>query len=79
MQGIFKENVRDPIFSDSRDPMIIFSDSGDPIVNSRDPNRVPKTPYKKPCAMYVSLRRYDHFVKVIKNGRGKLKNGLVRK
>jgi len=26
-----------PIFSDFRDPMIIFSDS-------RDPNRVPKTP-----------------------------------
>jgi len=35
---------RDPIFSDSRDPMIIFSDSRDPIFNSRDPNRVPKTP-----------------------------------
>jgi len=30
--------------SDSRDPMIIFSDSRDPIFNSRDPNRVPKTP-----------------------------------
>ena len=56
----FKENVRypvwtcnmgpdfsdsrDPIFSDSRDPMIIYSDSRDPIFNSRDPNRVPKTP-----------------------------------
>jgi len=24
--------------------MIIFSDSKDPIWNSRDPNRVPKTP-----------------------------------
>jgi len=24
--------------------MIIFSDSRDPIWNSRDPNRVPKTP-----------------------------------
>jgi len=39
---------RDPIFSDSRDPMIIFSDSRDPILNSRDllsnPDRVPKTP-----------------------------------
>ena len=34
----------DPIFSDSRDPMIIFSDSRDPIFNSRDPIRVPKTP-----------------------------------
>jgi len=44
----FKENVRypvgarlsdfrDPIFSDSRNPMIIFADS-------RDPNWVPKTP-----------------------------------
>jgi len=32
---------RDQIFSDFRDPMIIFSDS-------RDPNRVPKTPLK-PC------------------------------
>jgi len=38
-----KENVRylvwtcrDPIFSDSRDPVIIFADS-------RDPNRFPKT------------------------------------
>ena len=47
----FKENVRypvwtcrDPIFSDSREPSIIFSDSSDPIFNSRDPNRVPKTP-----------------------------------
>jgi len=28
---------RDSIFSDSRNPMIIFADS-------RDPNRVPKTP-----------------------------------
>jgi len=37
---------RDPIFSESRDPMIILSDSRDPIFNSRDPNRVPKTPYK---------------------------------
>jgi len=47
----FRENdrhpvwtCRDPIFSDSRDPMIIFSDSRDLIFNSRDPNRVPKTP-----------------------------------
>ena len=46
-QFFLKENVRypvwtcrDPIFSDSRDPMIIFSDSKDPILNSR----VPKTP-----------------------------------
>jgi len=35
---------RDPIFSDSRGPMIIFTESRDPIFNSRDPNRVPKTP-----------------------------------
>jgi len=42
--GLFKENVRYPvwicrvpIFFDFRDPMIIFSDS-------RDPNRVPKSP-----------------------------------
>jgi len=48
-QGFFlKENVRypvwtcrDPMFSDSVDPMIILSDSRDPIFNSRDPNRVP--------------------------------------
>jgi len=50
-QFFLKENVRDPvwtcrdpIYSDSRNPMIIFSDSRDPIFNSRDPNRVPKTP-----------------------------------
>jgi len=35
---------RDPIFSNSRNLMIIFCDSRDPIFNSRDPNRVPKTP-----------------------------------
>jgi len=29
-------------FSDSKDP--IFSNSRDPIFNSRDPNRIPKTP-----------------------------------
>jgi len=28
--------------------MIIFADSRDPIFNSRDPNRVPKTPLKNP-------------------------------
>jgi len=28
---------RDPIFCDSRDPMIIFSNFGDPIFNSSDP------------------------------------------
>jgi len=43
-------DLQGPDFSDSRDPMIIFSDSMDPIINSRDPNRVPKakTPLKKP-------------------------------
>jgi len=35
---------RDPIFFDSRDTMMIFSDCRDLIFNSRDPNRVPKTP-----------------------------------
>jgi len=52
--GFFKDNVRypvwtceDPIFSDPRYPMVIFSDLRDPILNSRDPNRVPKTPLKK--------------------------------
>jgi len=51
MQGFFKENVRypiwifrDPIFSDSSDPMVIFSDSRDPIFNSKELNRVPKAP-----------------------------------
>jgi len=51
LQAFFKENVRypiwifrDPIFSDTRDPMIIFSDYRDLILNSRGPNRVPKTP-----------------------------------
>jgi len=37
-------DLQGPDFSDSRDPMIIFSDSRDPILNSRDPNRVPKSP-----------------------------------
>jgi len=46
-----KENVRhsvlicrDSIFSDFRDPLIVFFNSRDPIFNSRDPNRVTKTP-----------------------------------
>ena len=29
--------------------------------------------------MYVSLRRYDFFVKVIENGRREVKNSVVRK
>jgi len=32
--------------------MIIFSDSSDPISNSTDPNRVLKTPLKKPCLFH---------------------------
>jgi len=44
MQGPDFSNPRDPISSDSRYPMIMFSDSRDPIFNSRDLNRVPKTP-----------------------------------
>ena len=39
---------RDLIFSCSRDPMTIFADSRHPIFNSKDPNRVPKTPLKNP-------------------------------
>jgi len=42
--GTRSSDSRDPIFSDPNDPMIIFSDSRDPILNSTDPNRVPKTP-----------------------------------
>jgi len=38
-------DLQGPDFSDSRD--LIFSDSGDPIFNSRDPNQVPKTLFKK--------------------------------
>jgi len=37
-------DLQGPDFSDSRESMIIFSDFRDPIFNSRDPNRVPKTP-----------------------------------
>jgi len=44
LKGLDFSDSRDPIFSDFTDPMIIFSDSRDPIRNSRDPNRVPKTP-----------------------------------
>ena len=45
---------RDPIFSDCRDPMIIFYDSRDPILNSRDPNRVPKKAWK--ILLYVCCK-----------------------
>jgi len=44
LQGPDFADSRDPIFSDFRDPMIIFADSRNPIFNSKDPNRVPKTP-----------------------------------
>jgi len=44
LQGPDSSDFRDPIFSDSRDPMIIFAVYRDPIFNCRDPNRVPKTP-----------------------------------
>jgi len=44
LQGPDFSDSRDTLFSDFRDPMIIFSDTRDPIWNSRDPNRVPKTP-----------------------------------
>jgi len=44
-QGFFKENVRHPVWA-CRDPMIIFCDSRDLSFNSRDPIRVPKTPWK---------------------------------
>jgi len=42
--GTRLSDSRGPLFSDSRDPMIIFADSSDPIFNSRNPSRVPKTP-----------------------------------
>jgi len=44
LQGPDFSDSRDPILSDSKDPMINFSDS-------RDPNRVPKTPLKNPGNM----------------------------
>jgi len=43
LQGTDFSDYRDPIFFDSRDPMMIFSDCRDPVFNSRDPNQVPKT------------------------------------
>jgi len=44
LQGPDFSDSRDPIFFDSKDPMMIFADSRNPIFNSRDPNWVPKTP-----------------------------------
>jgi len=43
LTSFFKENVRYPLWT-CRDPITIFADSRDTIFNSRDPNRVPKTP-----------------------------------
>ena len=40
----FCSDSRDPIFSECRDPITIFADSRDPIFNSREQNRVAKTP-----------------------------------
>ena len=63
---IFKANVRnlvwtcrEPIFSDSRDPMMIFSVSRDSIFNSRDPNRVPETLEKNPGVCNMDLVSAD--------------------
>jgi len=41
-------DLQGPDFSDSRDSMILFSDS-------RDPNRVPKTPLKNLLYMQIQL------------------------
>jgi len=54
LQGPDFFDSRDPIFSDSKDLMIIFSDSRDPIFNSTDPNRVAKTPLKNPGVVVSS-------------------------
>jgi len=45
MASFFKETVRYLVWT-CRDPMTMFTDSRDPMFNSRDPNRVPKTPLK---------------------------------
>jgi len=68
LEGPDFSDSRYPIFSYSRDPMIIFSDSSDPIFNSRDPNRVPKTPLKKPVYILTSfytiiILEYCHMLK----------------
>ena len=53
-QGHLLENVRYPAWT-CREP--IFSDSRDSLFNSRDPNRVPKTPLKN--LLYSVIDRYD--------------------
>jgi len=42
--GTYMSDCRDPIFSNSRDMMIICFDSRDAIFNSRNPNRFPESP-----------------------------------
>jgi len=39
--------------------MIILSDSRDPIFDSRDPNRVPKTPKKPWFRVYLKYSRHE--------------------
>jgi len=59
LQGPDFSDFRDPIFSDSRNPMIIVSDSRDPIWNSRDANRVPKTPKKNLLTRLICKLEYN--------------------
>ena len=54
LQGPDFSDSRNPIFSDSRDPMIIFADS-------RDPNRVLKTTWKK--LVQYRLQFDERFIK----------------
>jgi len=44
LQGHIFSDTRDPILFDSREPMTIFAASRDPSFNSRDLNRVFKSP-----------------------------------
>jgi len=50
---------KDPIFSNSRDPLIIFSDSRDPIFNSMNPNRVPKHQLTV-SHKHLTIRLFNH-------------------
>jgi len=46
--------------------MIIFADSRDPIFNSRDPNRVPKTPQKNPELTQVEIQtNKDFYMRIV--------------
>jgi len=58
LQGPGFSDSRAPILFYSRDLMMIFSDSRDPIFNSRDSNRVPKTPYKKLVQLTRAVQRH---------------------